>query len=95
MGEYSLGERFPSLRTLASEYEVAELTVHAAVRELQREGVLESVIGRGTFVRAVPEVKAVTEHDRPSSDVDLAEVVRRLDELSARLDAMEHRLPAE
>lgn len=53
-GQYALGEKIPSLRTLAAEYEVAELTVHSAVRQLQHEGVLESSTGRGTFVRAMP-----------------------------------------
>ncbi len=53
-GAYAVGAKIPSLRALAAEYGVAELTVHAAVRELQHEGVLESSSGRGTFVRALP-----------------------------------------
>ncbi|GAA4874390.1 GntR family transcriptional regulator [Pseudonocardia benzenivorans] len=53
-GEYAVGEKIPSLRSLAAQHQVAELTVHAAVKELQYEGVLESASGRGTFVRALP-----------------------------------------
>lgn len=56
-GDFAPGQRFPSLRALSSEYDVAEMTVQQAFRELQREGLLVSMSGRGTYVRgdaAVP-----------------------------------------
>jgi GntR family transcriptional regulator len=80
-GTYGIGEKIPSLRALAAEYGVAELTVHAAVRELQHDGVLESASGRGTFVRALPG----------STDVDLATVV---DTLRAELEELRERVAA-
>jgi GntR family transcriptional regulator len=82
-GQYTLGEKIPSLRALAAEYDVAELTVHAAVKQLQHEGVLESASGRGTFVRAIPQ------DNRPDSA--LAEMVT---ELSAELGALRRRVEA-
>jgi GntR family transcriptional regulator len=82
-GTYGIGDKIPSLRALASEYGVAELTVHAAVRELQHDGVLESASGRGTFVRALPG----------ETDVNLAEAVdalrTELHELRERVAAIE------
>lgn len=54
-GEFAADQRFPSLRALAGEYEVAELTAHAAVKALQAEGLLVSAPGRGTYVRAASE----------------------------------------
>jgi GntR family transcriptional regulator len=50
-GDFAPGERFPSLRALSSEYDVAEMTVQQAFRDLQREGLLVSMSGRGTYVR--------------------------------------------
>jgi GntR family transcriptional regulator len=70
VGEYAVGAKIPSLRSLAAEYSVAELTVHAAVKELQHAGVLESASGRGTFVRARPAPDAPRD--------DLAAAVERL-----------------
>jgi len=72
------------LRALSAEYGVAELTVHAAVKELQYEGVLESSSGRGTFVRAMPA---------DAETADLAAVVAELQsevaELRGRVAAVE------
>jgi DNA-binding GntR family transcriptional regulator len=84
-----VGEKIPSLRSLASQYSVAELTVHAAVKALQHEGVLESASGRGTFVRARPT---------PGSRTDdlvaaVAELQRKVDDLQARVGALESREP--
>jgi DNA-binding GntR family transcriptional regulator len=78
-GEYALGEKIPSLRSLATQHGVAELTVHAAVKELQYEGVLESVSGRGTLPSAGPS-DLVTAVD---------ELRRELAELRDRVSAIE------
>lgn len=84
-GEYPVGEKIPSLRSLAAQHSVAELTVHAAVKELQYEGVLESSSGRGTFVRKVPVAGAG----------DLADAVEALRqevaELRGRVSVIESR----
>lgn len=87
-GQYSLGDKIPSLRALAAEYDVAELTVHSAVRQLQHEGVLESSSGRGTFVRAAPDSQ------RPASG-ELADVVESLREEVAELRLRIETLEAE
>lgn len=82
-GEYVVGEKIPSLRSLATQHSVAELTVHAAVKELQYEGVLESASGRGTFVRALPGA-------RPGDLATVVEELRReVAELRERVSAIE------
>lgn len=83
-GSYPVGARIPSLRSLATEYGIAELTVHAAVKELQYEGVLESSSGRGTFVRALPS-------DAATADLaaTVAELKAEVAEMRSRLDALE------
>ncbi len=77
-----MGEKIPSLRALAADYGVAELTVHGAIRELQHAGVLESSTGRGTFVRALP--------DEVASNADALEALRaEVADLRERVEALE------
>ncbi|MDW8426595.1 MAG: PLP-dependent aminotransferase family protein [Meiothermus sp.] len=51
-GELPPGTRLPTVRALAREVGTTRLTVHNAYRELQTDGLIESVVGRGTFVSA-------------------------------------------
>lgn len=44
------GDQLPTVRQLANEYKLTRLTVQTAYAELQAEGLVESVVGRGTFV---------------------------------------------
>ncbi len=50
-GELAPGDRIPSVLSLAQEYELAAGTVRKALTQLQREGLVESRVGWGTFVR--------------------------------------------
>ena len=50
-GELAPGSRLPPIRTLASDIGVNRDTVALAYEELASAGLLESVVGRGTFVR--------------------------------------------
>ena len=49
-GEYGAGEQIPSVRQLAAETAVNPNTVQRAYMELERQGFLYSVRGRGSFV---------------------------------------------
>lgn len=49
-GQLPIGSRLPPVRQLAQELQVTRLTVHSAYNELQADGWVESVVGRGTFV---------------------------------------------
>ena len=55
-GELRPGDRIPSVISLAQEYELAAGTVRKALAQLQREGLVKSRVGWGTFVAggAVP-----------------------------------------
>ena len=50
MGEIHPGDALPSMRVLASELRVSVITTKRAYEELEREGVIESMVGRGSFV---------------------------------------------
>lgn len=49
-GELVPGDTLPSLRSLAKELKVGVLTVNRAYTELENEGYLETVQGKGCFV---------------------------------------------
>lgn len=49
-GELQLGDPITSVRVLAKELRIGVLTVQKAYDRLQREQVIESVVGKGTFV---------------------------------------------
>ena len=52
---YQVGRKLPTITTLAEEYNVSRDTAIRAVRELVREGILESRRGVGITVRKIPE----------------------------------------
>lgn len=49
-GRLTAGERLPSHRELAEQLVIAPLTVKKAYDDLEREGLIETQRGRGTFV---------------------------------------------
>ncbi len=50
-GKYPPGTRVPSIVALSGEFGVAPVTARKALTALQREGLVESRTGWGTFVR--------------------------------------------
>lgn len=49
-GELSPGELLPSIRALAKELQISVITTKRAYEELEREGFIESVTGKGSYV---------------------------------------------
>jgi GntR family transcriptional regulator len=52
LGVLSPGEQLPTVKQLASDLIINPNTVARAYRELERDGVIETSVGRGSFVRA-------------------------------------------
>ena len=50
-GELSVGQALPSARDMAKTLNINRNTVLAAYRELVMEGILETVVGSGTFIK--------------------------------------------
>ncbi len=50
-GVLGAGERLPTVRELARQLKVSRVTVHNAYSHLQADGLVESTVGRGTFVK--------------------------------------------
>lgn len=50
LGELKSGDALPSMRLLAKELRISVITTKRAYEELEREGFIVSVTGRGSFV---------------------------------------------
>jgi GntR family transcriptional regulator len=51
-GELQTGDPIPSMRALAKSIHVSVITVQRAYEDLQRDGFIETTVGRGSFVSA-------------------------------------------
>jgi GntR family transcriptional regulator len=51
-GELQTGDPIPSMRALAKSIHVSVITVQRAYEDLQRDGFIETIVGRGSFVSA-------------------------------------------
>lgn len=71
-GELQADAPLPPIRTLAKELRISVITVKKAYELLEREGLIYTVVGRGTFVE---ELSSADRSDRRTE-----ELVRRLRE---------------
>lgn len=51
-GELTHGEAIPSMRALAKSLHISVITVQKAYEDLQRDGFIETTVGRGSFISA-------------------------------------------
>ena len=52
-GEMAAGDALPSMRVLAKELKISVITTKRAYEDLEKDGFIESVIGKGSFVKGV------------------------------------------
>ena len=76
-GELKEGDLLPSMRTLAKELRISVITTKRAYEDLERDGFITTVVGKGSFIRAadirlVREEKLKQIEDLPSRAIFLA-----------------------
>ena len=64
-GTLTAGEALPSMRALAKELHLSVITVQRAYEDLTRDGFIETVSGKGSFVAA--QNQEFIREERPSS----------------------------
>ncbi len=52
-GELKEGEALPSMRILAKELKISIITTKRAYEDLERDGFIESITGKGSFVKPI------------------------------------------
>jgi len=52
-GDLKAGDALPSMRFLAKELKISVITTKRAYEELERDGYIESVVGKGSFIKGV------------------------------------------
>ena len=92
-GRLRPGDQLPTVRQLAVDLQINANTVARVYTDLERDGVLETRRGVGSFVRAGPaQARSADEHSRRLKAFvtrmlgDAASVGFTLDELAAELD---------
>ena len=74
-GALATGEKLPSVRELATELAINPNTIQRAYRELEAEGFIYSIAGKGSFAAALSEV----------DDSRRQELLQRFDETAREL----------
>jgi GntR family transcriptional regulator len=62
-GEYSAGDRLPTVRALAVSLDISYNTVNRAYMDLEREGYISTRQGRGTFVLDITNSSVPSSND--------------------------------
>ena len=78
-GELAAGRPIPSMRALAKAIHVSVITVQKAYEDLQRDGFIETTVGRGSFVSALnkdfmqeEQQRKAEEHLQAAADIGRA-----------------------
>lgn len=86
-GELAEGEALPSIRRLAKELQISVITTKRAYDELEREGFINTVSGKGTYV-AVQNKELMKEKKMKIVEEKLAEAVAEAKILGISIDQL-------
>lgn len=87
-GKLEAGTPIPSMRALAKMLKVSVITVQKAYENLRNEGLIESVVGRGTIVSAVNR-QAILEARQRELEEKIEDVIRLAKENGMNLDSLQ------
>lgn len=90
-GELKAGDALPSIRSLAQQLQVSVITTKRAYDELERDGFIETVSGKGSFV-AEQNPELLREKRMSLIENHLAEIVRESALLGLGLEDLQQML---
>lgn len=88
-GELKTGEKIPSIRVTAKELKVSIITVQRAYDNLQRDGFIETEIGRGTYVLE-PNKEFIMEENLKKIEEKFEEVVNLARSINLEYEKLEN-----
>lgn len=68
VGQYPEGSKLPTHRSLADAFSTTAVTVAKAYNLLTEMGLVESFVGRGSYVKKLPQLKQVIQSEREEKD---------------------------
>ena len=83
-GELKEDELLPSIRVLAGDIKISAMTIKKAYDELEKEGYLKSVQGKGTFV-----APKNTEFAKEQAQKDIEKYIEKIVDISNRFEINE------
>ncbi len=84
-GELKEDELLPSIRVLAQDIKISAMTIKKAYDELEREGYLKSIQGKGTFV-----APKNTELAKEQAQKDIEKYIEKIVTISKRFEINEN-----
>jgi len=89
-GELCAGDSLPSIRQLAKDLQVSVITTKRAYEELEKEKLIDSVVGKGCFVSGANK-DFIRERRMKALEEKMIEIIRDSKELSmSQQDLIEH-----
>lgn len=84
-GELNEDELLPSIRVLAQDIKISAMTIKKAYDELEKEGYLKSIQGKGTFV-----APKNTELAKEQAQKDIEKYIEKIVDISNRFEIEEN-----
>ncbi|OXS58793.1 GntR family transcriptional regulator [Cohnella sp. CIP 111063] len=84
-GELAPGTMLPSIRQLAKDLQISVITTKRAYEELEKEGLIDSVVGKGSFVSGANEA-FIREQRLRAMETKLLEAVKEGKSLGLSLE---------
>lgn len=73
-GQLREGDALPSMRTLAKELRISVITTKRAYEDLERDGFITTVVGKGSFIKAA-DTRLIREEKLKQIEILLTEAV--------------------
>lgn len=90
-GELQEGEAIPSMRNLAKDLQISVITTKRAYEELEKEGFIYSIVGKGSFV-AEQNLEIIREKKLKVIEEQLSAVITNSREIGLPLDELQQLL---
>ncbi|MCM3293423.1 MULTISPECIES: GntR family transcriptional regulator [Paenibacillus] len=89
-GELRAGDSLPSIRQLAKDLQVSVITTKRVYEELEKEKLIDSVVGKGSFVSGANK-DFIREQRMKQLEEKMIEIIRESKELSmSQQDVIDH-----
>jgi GntR family transcriptional regulator len=86
-GELNEGDALPSMRILAKELRISVITTKRAYEELEREGFITSMTGKGSFV-AMKNINLIKEENLKKIETGMTQIVEIANQCGLQLDEL-------